>query len=115
MKKSIFEAMKCFVVGTLNDVPLDLLSVSDCESSNKETGEITRYTRFEVEVPRGFDALSRCRFAVKVPENIVNISDADLEAAEYSIRFFGLVVSYVDAKGTVYFRADNCILKKEEK
>ena len=105
--KRIFDVMKDEVSSKFEAQELDLLSVSDGTDTDKETGEITKYTRFEVEVPRGFSGYSRCRFTVKVPNMSSKVTNDDLAKKEYSIFFNGLLVSYISSRGDVYFRAED--------
>ena len=60
--------MKNYVETTLSDVPNDLISISSETSVDKETGETSSFIRIEAEVQKGYDALSRCRFSVKIPK-----------------------------------------------
>ena len=61
--------MKNYVETTLSDVPNDLISISSETSVDKETGETSSFIRIEAEVQKGYDALSRCRFSVKIPKD----------------------------------------------
>lgn len=115
MKKTrtIFNAMKEKVENALNNIKLDLLSLDEGESTNKETGEVSHFLRMEAEVPKGYDELSRCRFNVKILNGKRKISDEELDENDYSVIFEGLQISYIDNKGNVYFRADDYTVKKE--
>lgn len=112
-KKSMLEAMKKAVLRDLAKNPLLLLLVTLIEGKNKETGDITIYLRFDVEVPRGCGDISRCRFSVKVLGNKIPISEEALEQADYVVTFQNLDISYIDDSGNVYFKADDYSIKKE--
>ena len=113
-KKTILEAMKSFVTNTLEDVPNDLLAIASEQTTDKETGEIKNFIKCEAEVQKGFDALSKCRFTVKIPEGKLKVTETQLEESDYEISFQGLQISYIDSKGTVYFRADDYSIQKGE-
>lgn len=110
-KRTIFEAMKLSVESTLDNVPLELLSIGSETAVDKDTGEITTFIKAEVEVPKGYDALSRCRFTVKVAAAQLKVTEQQLEDSDYFIYFKALKISYVDSKGTVYFKADKYDVK----
>lgn len=110
-KKTIFEAMKTSVENTLSGDPMDLISISAESSADKETGEITNFVKVEAEVPKGYDSLSRCRFTVKIKDAPLKVTETQLDDADYEIIFMGLSVSFIDAKGTVYFKAENYEVK----
>ena len=109
----MLEAMKKAVLRDLVKNPLLLLLVTLVESKNKETGEITVYIRFDVEVPRGCGDISRCRFSVKVLGDKLPISEEALEQTDYVVTFQNLEISYIDDSGNVYFKADAFSIKKE--
>lgn len=111
-KRTMIEAMKNTVTNTLEGVPTDLLSISMEESTNKESGEISRYVKFEAEVPKGYDSLSRCRFTVKVPNATLKVTEEQLLDDDYDIFFKGLEISFIDQTGNVYFRAEDYSIKK---
>lgn len=106
-KKTIFEAMKLYVETTLDGSPLVLIAIGAETSVDKETGEATNYVKAEAEVPKGYDALSRCRFTVKIMDAPLKVTEKQLEDADYEIKFQGLKISYIDTKGNVYFKADS--------
>lgn len=106
-RRTIFQAMKSYVETTLNDTPLELLSIGTDTSVDDDTGEVSNFVQIEVEVPRGYDTLSRCRFTVKVLDGNLKVTETQLEDVEYSVKFKGLSISYIDTKGNVYFRAED--------
>ena len=55
--------------------------------------------------------MSRCRFTVKIPSVPLKITEEQAENEEYSVSFKGLIISYIDSKGTVYFKADDYSVK----
>lgn len=114
MAKTLYDAMKKTVVRTLEGVPLEIVSISNGESVNDETGEISKFIRVEVEVPKGFDDLSKCRFQVKIPDGKLKVTETQLEEDEYSAKFSELAISYIDNRGTVYFKADDYTVVKME-
>ncbi len=114
MVTSIYESMKHYVEHTLSGKWLDLLSISEGESTNKETGDAKKFIRLEVEVPKGLGNFSRCRFKVKVPEAKLLVSSESLAKSDFQVAFKGLTISYIDDRKTVYFRADEYQVKKEE-
>lgn len=114
MAKTMYDAMKKGVEKTLEGVPLELVSISEGESTNEQTGEISRFIRVEVEVPKGFDDLSKCRFQVKVPDGKLKVTEMQLDEDEYTAKFSGLAISYIDNRGTVYFKSDDYNVAKVE-
>lgn len=107
MRKTIYSAMKNYVENTLSDVPNDLISISSESSVDKETGEVTSFIRIEAEVQKGFDALSRCRYAVKILNAPLKVTEEQLENNYYVVTFKNLKITFIDSKGTVYFKADD--------
>lgn len=106
-RRSILEAMKSHVTTTLEGALCTLISIGIDTSVDKETGEITKFVKAEAEVPKGFDAMSRCRFSVKIANSELAVTDKQLDEGDYTISFKGLSISYIDTKGNVYFRADS--------
>lgn len=113
MNRTIFNAIKVEVSKALSDAPLEVLAISEGETVNSETGVVSKFTRLEVEVPRGYAAFSRCRFSVKIPDKRLEITEKELKDAEFSARFKGLEISFIDTKGNVYFRATDCEVKED--
>lgn len=113
-RKNMFEAMKAYAETTLNNVPTDLISIAAETSVDKETGEVTNCVKVEAEVPKGYDALSRCRFIVKIIGAPLTVTEKQLEDNDYNIIFSNLKVTYVDAKNNVYFKADSYEVKIAE-
>lgn len=114
MAKTLYDAMKKTVERTLEGVPLEIVSISNGESVNEETGEVSKFVRVEVEVPKGFDDLSKCRFQVKIPDGKLKVTETQLEEEEFTAKFSGLVITYIDNRGTVYFKADDYLVAKTE-
>ena len=111
-KKNILEAMKTYVETTLNDAMMDLISIGAETSVDKETGEVRKFVKAEVEAPKGYEALSRCRFTVKIENAELSLTEHQLEKADYTISFSNLKISYIDTKGNVYFKADSYEVNK---
>lgn len=104
--KSIFQIMKNDTARRINSLNLELLSLEVVENVDKETNEVTKYVKVGVEVAKGSGPFSRCQFSVKIPETTkLKVTADELECADYSVFFSDLKISYIDAKGTVYFRA----------
>ena len=64
-------------------------------------------------LPKGANPFARCRFSVKIPDEKLKLSEEELENDDFLVVFQGLSVSYIDSKGTVYFRAESYVVKKE--
>ena len=105
--KSVLDAMKKYVEVTLDSTPLDLLVIGTASSTDESTGEVCNFIQLIVEVPRGYEALSRCQFKVKIPNGVLKLTNKELDDSEYFVTFKDLVISYVDSKGNVYFRASD--------
>lgn len=112
-KKTIFSALKRYAEKALTGKPLELLTISDGESTDAETGTIVPYIRLEVEVPRNSGEFSRCRFSVKVPNGKKLIENDALNTTDYLVVFKCIEISYIDDHENVYFRAEDYTLKKE--
>lgn len=112
-KRTIFDQMKKNVEKELEGKQLELLSLSEGETTDKETGNVQKFIRCEAEVPKGAGAFARCRFSVKVPNAKMKLQEEELESNDFIVIFQGLEVSYIDAKGTVYFRAESYVVKGE--
>uniref|UniRef100_UPI003FEE2FCD hypothetical protein n=1 Tax=Roseburia sp. TaxID=2049040 RepID=UPI003FEE2FCD len=111
LKKTIYSAMKNYVETTLSDVPNDLISISSETSVDKETGETSSFIRIEAEVQKGYDALSRCRFSVKIPNAPLKITENQLSETDYVVTFKNLQISFIDSRNNVYFRAEDYAVK----
>lgn len=111
MKKTIYSAMKNYVETTLSDVPNDLISISSETSVDKETGETSSFIRIEAEVQKGYDALARCRFSVKIPNAPLKITENQLSETDYVVTFKNLQISFIDSRNNVYFRAEDYAVK----
>lgn len=111
---TVLEAMKRNALKVLENAELDLVGVSEGQKKDEETGNVTPFKRYEVEVQKGYEEFSRCRFTVKVENGKTIISEKDLEEAYYQISFKDLEISYISDKGIVYFRASDASVKKEE-
>lgn len=107
MKKTIFEAMKQNVVETLSATDLELLNMEDVEKEN-EDGNKEFFTRLELEVPKGNGIYSRCRFSCKMPYSSKHFTAEELEEGVL-VTLKGLSISYIDAKGNVYFKCESII------
>lgn len=113
-KRTIYDTLVRYAKQSLNGRFLELLSVSEGEAVDKDTGEHTDFIRYEVEVPRGSGEFARCRFSVKIPNGKRMISCESLENADFLISFKDLEITYIDNRKNVYFRASDCNIKKEE-
>lgn len=111
---TVLDAMKKNAVKVLENAELDLVSVLEGQKKNEETGEIVPFKRYEVEVEKGYEEFSRCRFTVKIENGKTIITEKNLEEDYYRISFKGLEVSYISDKGVVYFRASDATVEKEE-
>ena len=114
MTKTLLEAMKILTVNELEGITLQLIGLDSKESTDEKTGVITKFKRFQVEVPRGFGALSLCRFSVKVAESKIELTQKDIEESVYSVTFEGLEISYIGENSAVYFRATDAKVVKED-
>lgn len=115
MGKIIHDALTRYAERRLDEKLLELLTIEQCEVTNKENGEVSKFIKLEVEVPRGYDEFSRCRFAVKVPDGKLLVTNESLENTDFLVAFKGLTISYMDGSKNVYFRADDYTIKKEAK
>lgn len=112
MAKKILDVMKSNTVDALESLQHVLLSIEKGDSVNEKTGEVSNFVRCEAEVPRGYGAFSRCRFSVKIPDGKIKVEAEKLDEDDYSVIFSGLLVSYIDNNGNVYFRAEDYEVKK---
>lgn len=113
MKKNLYDIMKRQIEETLEGKQLELLSLSEGETQDKENGQIQKFIRCEAEVPKGANPFARCRFSVKIPNGKLKLSEKELENDDFFVVFQGLSVSYIDSKGMVYFRAESYAVKRE--
>lgn len=111
---TLFEAMKESTVRILENAELELVSISEGQKKNEDTGEVTPFKRYEVEVEKGYEDFSRCRFTVKIENGKTIITEKEMREAYYQIKFSDLEISYISERGIVYFRASNATVKKEE-
>ena len=113
--KTIYTIMREDVAKKINELKLDLLSNELVESVDKESGEVKRAVKVGVEVAKGQGAFSRCQFSVKIPDTTkLKVSEKEIEEADFEVFFNDLEISYIDTKGTVYFRATSYEVEKAE-
>jgi len=106
-KKNLSNIMIQNTVDNLNKSQKELISVFEDSFVNKESGEVTKSVRIEAEIAKGNGEFSRCRFAVKIPNGDIKVTEAQLEDADYAVTFENLAVSYIDSQRNVFFRADD--------
>ena len=108
IRKSIYSVMIRSAEKALNEIPLELLSIEECQTVNKESGEVSKFIRADGEVPRGSGEYSKIQISVKIPDGKLLIKEDD-----YIVIFHGLKISYIDSNKNVYFKADSYSIKKE--
>lgn len=102
----------------LQSLPFEVLSSElqikeIIDGEGKSTGMTDTFLRLEVEVPRGNGILSRCRFAVKIPDGREEFTPDDLNDGIF-VTFDGLTISYVDSsRRVVYFKANDYTILQE--
>lgn len=109
-KKDIFSVMAGNLIDKILACPVEMVDISEEERrkmdpSGNVAGELERYIRISVEIPRGCGELSKIRFDVKIPDGKIKLDVARLEEEPIFVTFNGLEVTYVDPRRTVYFRA----------
>jgi len=102
----IYEAMKSLLVNELGDANLELIGLEQKQHKDNE-GVVTDYVLCHCQVPKGRGKISNCQFSVKIVDGRMKVQAEKLEETEYSVSFTNLIVSYVDAKNNVYFKADD--------
>lgn len=114
--RSILQIMKQQVEQAFVMEQFELLAVSTGVSKEAETEKEIPFLRFEVEVPKDIKPFGRTRFSVKVVSNEpLSITQEQIDEGEiYLIAFTNLVISYIDTKGIVYFRADTYEIERSE-
>lgn len=110
MKKKIVDLMKAEFVKNISSAELELIGGDLQENrkrdaEGKETGDVERFVRIEVEVRKGNGSLSRLQISVKIPNGELKFKEEDLEKTEYLVFFEELEISFIDSKGNAYFRA----------
>ena len=113
IRKSIYSVMIRSAEKALNEIPLELLSIEECQTVNKESGEVSKFIRADGEVPRGAGEYTKIQISVKIPDGKLLIKEDDMEKADYIVIFHGLKISYIDSNKNVYFKADSYSIKKE--
>lgn len=107
----MYDAISRSVSRTLKDTKFEILEVSSVEKVDAETGEIKRFLKFSVEVPRSAGTIfARCRFPIKVPvphSCDLPVTENDLEEREYFVSFNNLKISFISSAKEVYFSADS--------
>lgn len=97
LAKAIAEAQKELIGGQAG-------TTQKKDSDGSLTGEIESYFKVSVEIPKGYGALSKCQFDVKIPGAVQTFNEKDIQENEYYVDFEGLEVSYIDNRN-VYLRA----------
>lgn len=112
--KSIYTAMVRYVEHMFSDVPLDMIGISSGQDTNPENGDVTAYTRVDAEIPKGYDEFSRCQLSVKIPNSPMKITEDEICESDVSVTFSNLIISYINDRKNVYFRADDYDVRKDD-
>lgn len=114
--KTIIEVLKQEVAKKFEQEQFEVLSVSTGVSKDAENERDTPFVRLEVEVPRDLKPFGRCRFSVKIMNATAKVSQQLIDEGDsiYLASFSNLVLSYIDQKMNVYFRADSYNIEKGE-
>lgn len=112
MAKKLYDILLSEFTRQLSKINFDLIGVDLKEQPLKDsdgnpTKETEKYSDYEIEVPKGYGAISRRQASVKVIEDSSTILDEEkLDEGIYQITFSGLTVSYLDPqRHAVYLRA----------
>ena len=102
-------AMITILVAAINEARKEIIggqagTTQKKDANGSPTGEIENYFKVSVEIPKGYGALSKCQFDVKIPGAVQTFSEKDIQENEYYVSFEGLEVSYIDNRN-VYLRA----------
>lgn len=117
MARNILEVMKKQVAQAFAGRQFELLAISTGVSKDADTDQETPFVRLEVEVPRDLNnPYSKCRFTIKSINGIEIVTQEEIDEGDciYYVSFEDLVISYIDNKGNVYFRADSYEIEKGE-
>lgn len=113
MRKTVYSVMIRSAEKALDGTPMELISIEEGQTVNKETGEVSKFVRADGEVPRGSGEYSKIQISVKIPDGKLLIKEEDMEKNDYIVIFHGLKISYIDNNKNVYFRADSYDIEKE--
>lgn len=112
MAKKMYDILLTEITRKLSEIRYDLIGVDQKKQPLKDedrnpTNKSENYSDYEIEVPRGYGAMSRRQASVKVIEDSSTILDKEkLDEGIYQITFSGLTVSYLDPqRHAVYLRA----------
>lgn len=110
--QNLYDTLLSDAAKTLSRIPFELLGAESKEqpirSTNGEpTEKVEKFTQYDVEIPRGYGAISRKQASIKVLEDTSAISDEEgLSDVDYHITFSGLTISYLDPqRHAIYLRA----------
>lgn len=111
----IYKVITKMTADCLKDVAFEVLEVSKAEKVDTETGEIKRYIKFEVEVPRNtVKYFSRCRLSVKVADaGDLPVTEEELAESLYFVQFRNLEISFISSTREVYFAAESFVCQKD--
>ena len=112
MAKKMYDILLTEITRKLSEIRYDLIGVDQKKQPLKDedgnpTNKSENYSDYEIEVPRGYGAMSRRQASVKVIEDSSTSLDKEkLDEGIYQITFSGLTVSYLDPqRHAVYLRA----------
>lgn len=113
------KAMTAILVAEINEAPKELLggqtgTTQKKDSNGSPTGEVESYFKVSVEIPKGYGALSKCQFDVKVPGAVQTFNEKDIQENEYYVEFEGLEVSYMDNRNVYLKAASYKVIEPEE-
>lgn len=110
--QNLYDTLLSDAAKTLSRIPFELLGAGSKEqpirnSSSDPADKVEKFTQYDVEIPRGYGAISRKQASIKVLEDSSTILDEEkLSNGEYQITFSGLTISYLDPqRHAIYLRA----------
>lgn len=74
-------------------------------SEGKPTGEVEKFLKLEVEIPRGNGQLSKLRISIKIINGFEKFSPTDIIENGVFVQFENLEIIFIDNRKNVYFRA----------
>lgn len=121
MAKRLYDTMLAQFTAILIRLKYDLIEVEFKEQQVKDadgnpTGEMQKYSDYEVEIPKGNGPVSRKQLSIKVIEEPSTVLDEEkLSEGAYTITFSGLTITYLDPqRHAIYLRATGYEIIDEE-
>lgn len=105
--KTLLDAMKQTTLNDLKDIAFELFAIDHGEKKDPDGKNVETFTRLHLEIPRKNGIYSKFRFSCKIIPQLEDCFTPEELENGVLIKLHGLQITYIDARGNVYFKADS--------